>query len=120
MLNLEKPKCQNEGDWTDAQAATPLRVTTFGALYLAHGTRDLGMPFHAEVSFMDGVEEAYQTPEEQKRARVNVPPTATWIFLAGEEIHELCRINYHRIADMSPYSKSLWKGGNGYSLERWA
>lgn len=97
----------DEGDWTDAQRATLLNVMTFSALYLAHGQRDIGMPFHAEVSLMDGVQEPYQTQEQQRRAATNVPPAATWILLAGEKIYELCK---NRKAEK----------GRGFSLRRWA
>ena len=68
------------------------------------------MAFHAEVGLMHGVEEPYQTPEEQRRAPTNVPPAATWILLAGEKIYELCKANLYRKDDQ----------GRGYSLDRWA
>lgn len=100
----------DEGDWTDAQRAALMSVTKFGALYLAHGTQQIGMAFHAEVGLMHGVEEPYQTPEEQRRAPTNVPPAATWILLAGEKIYELCKANLYRKDDQ----------GRGYSLDRWA
>ena len=100
----------DEGDWTDYQRATLLNVTTFAALFLAHGRQSIGMPFHAEVSLMEGIEEPYQTPQQQRRAATNVPPAATWILLAGEKIYELCTKDYDRDDDQ----------GRGYSLERWA
>lgn len=84
-----------------------MNVITFGALYLLHGEKDIGMRFHAEVSFMDGIEVAYQTPQEQRRAVTLVPPAATWILIAGEKIYELCK---HGKLDR----------GRGYSLVRWA
>ena len=49
------------------------------------------MPFHAEVSFMEGIEVPYQTPEQQRRAATVVPPAATWILLAGGKVYELCK-----------------------------
>lgn len=97
----------DEGDWTDAQRATLMNVVTFGALYLTYGQKDLGMSFHAEVSFMHGIEESYVTPEQQRRAITNVPPAATWILLAGKKIYELC-------------SNGKLDRGRGFSLERWA
>lgn len=100
----------DEGDWTDTQRATLLNVTTFGALYLAYGRQSIGMPFHAEVSLMEGIEVPYQTPEQQRRAATNVPPAATWVLLAGEKIYELCTNDYDREDDK----------GRGYSLGRWA
>ena len=100
----------DEGDWTDTQRATLLNVTTFGALYLAHGRQSIGMPFHAEVSLMEGIEVPYQTPEQQRRGMTNVPPAATWVLVAGEKIYELCKNDYDRKDDK----------GRGYSLGRWA
>ena len=97
----------DEGDWTDAQRATLMNVITFGALYLVHGEKDIGMPFHAEVSFLDGVEAPYRTLEEQRRAKTDVPPAATWILIAGEKIYELCEHGQH-------------DRGRGFSLGRWA
>ena len=99
----------DEGDWTDAQKATLVNVVTFGALYLANGRRDLGMAFHAEVSFLEGIEEPYQTSEQQRRAATMVPPAATWILLAGKKIYELCQV------DDGKNGK-----GRAFSLERWS
>lgn len=96
----------DEGDWTDAQRTTLLNVMTFSALYLAHGEHDIGMPFHAEVSLMEGVETPYQTHEQQRRALTNVPPAATWILLAGEKVYELCK-------------NGKDDKGRGFSLGRW-
>lgn len=84
-----------------------MNVVTFGALYLVHGEKDLGMSFQAEVSFMDGVEASYRRPEQQRRAITSVPPAATWVLIAGKKIYELCRTG------------KLEKG-RGFSLDRWA
>ncbi len=97
----------DEGDWTDAQRAILMNVVTFGAMYLSYGYKDIGMASHAEASFMDGVEVPYETLEEQRRAETVVPPAATWIFLAGDKIYELCKLG------------KLDKG-RGFSLGRWA
>lgn len=109
-IEPESSEMPDEGDWTDAQRATLMSITTFGALYLAHGRQPIYMSFHAEVSLMEGVEGPYQMPEEQRRAPTNVPPVATWILLAGDKIYELCRNNVDRKDDQ----------GRGYSLGRWA
>jgi len=109
-IEPESSEMPDEGDWTEAQRATLISVTTFGALYLAHGLQPIGMSFHAEVSFMEGIEVPYGTPEQQRRAPTNVPPAATWILLAGEKIYELCKSNLDRKDDK----------GRGYTLARWA
>lgn len=109
-IEPESSEMPDEGDWTDAQRAKLMSVTTFGALYLAHGRQPIYMSFHAEVGLMEGVEVPYQTPEQQRRAPTNVPPAATWILLAGEKIYELCQNSHDRKDDQ----------GRGYSLERWA
>lgn len=80
----------DEGDWTDAQRQTLMNVVTFGALYLVHGEKDIGMSFHAKICLLDGLEESYRTPIEIRRAKTNVPPAAVWILGAGETIFELC------------------------------
>jgi hypothetical protein len=52
-----------------------------------------------------------------------VPPAATWILIAGEKIHALCKVD-HECRDGAPGSPvittrvALGKG-QGYSLERW-
>ena len=109
-IEPETSEMLDEGDWTDSQRATLLNVTTFGALHLAHGRLSVGMPFHAEISLIEGIEVPYQTPEQQRRAVTNVPPAATWVLLAGGEMHELCTNDYKRQDDR----------GRGYSLWRWA
>ena len=113
----------DEGDW-DAQAVPLLNATTFGAMYFAHGRQQIGMSFHAEVSLMHGIEVPYQTPEQHRRAMMYVPPAATWILLAGEEIYGLCK-NDHDRQDGAPGStfdtdEWLWGKSRGYSLGRWA
>ena len=72
---------------------------------------------------MHGIEVPCQTPEQQRRALIYVPPAATWILLAGEGVRELCK-NDHDRQDGAPGSTSygdewLWGRGRGYSLERW-
>ena len=109
-IEPETSEMPDEGDWTDSQMATLLNVTTFGALHLAYGRLSMGLPFHAEVSLMEGIEVPYQTPEQQRRAITNVPPAATWVLLAGEKMYELCTNDYKREDDR----------GRGYSLWRWA
>lgn len=111
------------GDW-DAQAVPLLNATTFGATYLALGRQPIGMAFHAEVSLMQAIEVPCQTPEQQRRAAMYVPPAATWVLFAGESIHKLCEIDHDR-KDGAPGSTPngdewLWGKGRGYSLERWA
>lgn len=114
---------EHEGYW-DAQAVPLLNVTTFGAVYLALGRQSIGMPFHAEVSLMQGIEVPCQTLEQHRRAAMYVPPAATWGLLAGPSIYELCKINHDR-RDGAPGStpdgdERLWGQGRGYSLGRWA
>lgn len=106
-IEPETTEIPDEGDWTEAQRATLMKVVTFGALYLVRGYSDIGMSFHAEVSIMHGVESPYQTPEQQRRAKILVPPAAQWIHLAGEKIYELCKHGRDQ-------------QGRGYSLYRWA
>lgn len=65
------------------------------------------MPFHAEVTLLEGVDDSpYQTLEQQRRAPALVPPAATWILLAGEKIYELCR--YGNPAEERWYSMKRW------------
>ena len=111
-------------DDRNAQAVPLLNCVTFGAMYLARGRQPLGMPFHAEVSLMHGIEVPCQTLEQRRRAVIYVPPAATWVLLAGEAIYELCK-NDHDRKDGAPGSTSygdewLWGQGRGYSLGRWA
>ena len=56
---------------------------------------------------MEGVQEPYQTREQQRRAPTNVPPAATWILLAGKKIYELCK-------------NGKDDKGRDFSLARWA
>lgn len=109
-----------DGEW-EAQSVPLLNATTFGAMYLARGKQPIGMPFHAEVSLMQGIEVPCQTPEQQRQAAMYVPPAATWILLAGERIYELCK-NDHDRKDSDPGlgDEWLWGKGRGYSLGRWA
>ncbi|KAL8995237.1 MAG: hypothetical protein Q9169_004973 [Polycauliona sp. 2 TL-2023] len=77
---------------TDAQSKMLLDYTTFGALYFLYGEVDLGMSFHADVSLAGDIEQTpYQTSEEQRGARVVVPPAATWILIAGQDLYDLCK-----------------------------
>lgn len=113
-----------EGDWDD-QAMLLLNATTFGAIYLARAKQSPGgMPFHAEVSLMHGVEVPYVTPEQQRYAAMYVPAAATWILLAGQRIYELCKSDYNRKDGAPGLSRDenewLWGKGRGYSLGRWA
>lgn len=64
------------GNWDD-QAVPLLNATTFDAMYLARGMQPLGMLLHAEISLMRGIEVAYQTPDQQRRAAMYVAPAAT-------------------------------------------
>ena len=108
MADIEPgtPELPDEGDWTNAQRATLQNVVTFGALYLESGQIDLGMSFQAEVSFMIGIEQPYQTLEEQRRAKTLVPPAALWMHFAGKKIYQLCQ-------------HGITQRGRGFSLDRW-
>ena len=109
----------------DEQAVILLNATTFGAIYLARAKQPpLGMPFHAEVSLMHGVEVPYETPDQQRYAAMYVPAAVTWILLAGQRVYELCKCDYNR-KDGAPgllrdENEWLWGKGRGYSLGRWA
>lgn len=101
-----------------------LNATTFGTTYLARGKQPLGMWIYAEISFMEAIEVPYTTPDQLRRAAVYLPPAATWILLAGEKIHELCKSDLNR-EDGAPGwnmngDDSLWGKSRGYSLGRWA
>ena len=87
---------EEDGGYWDAQAVPLLNATTFGAVYLALGRQSIGMPFHAEVSLMQGIEVPCQTLEQHRRAAMYVPPAATWVLLASPSIYELCKINHDR------------------------
>lgn len=111
------------GNWDD-QAVPLLNATTFGAMYLARGKQPIGMALHAEACFMQSIEVPCQTPEQQGRAAMDVPHAGTWVLLAGQSIHELCKSDYYR-KDGAPGStwagdEWLWGKGRGYSLGRWA
>ena len=83
-------------------------------MYLPRGLHPVGMDLHAESSFIDGVEEPYETPEQKRRrACIVVPPAATRVFTAGEKIYELCKSNHNRREVSGQY-------GRGYSLGRWS
>ena len=112
----------DEYQW-DAQAKALLNAITFGAMYLIIGKQDIGMAFHAEISLMQGIEVPCQTPEQQRRAVMFVPPAATWILIAGKSIHELCKTDHNR-RDDTPGSTPigdewLWGKRRGYSSGRW-
>ncbi|MCJ1462815.1 hypothetical protein MMC07_001418 [Pseudocyphellaria aurata] len=117
-----EPEDEIDGSW-DAQAVPLLNATTFGAMYLARGKQPIGMLFHAEISLMHGIEVPYETPDQQRRAAMYVPPAATWILLAGEELNERCKNDYDRkdgAKGSTPYGDEwLWGKGRGYSLGRW-
>lgn len=78
-----------------------MNVVTFGARYLSRLERrvPLGMPFHASINLHEAFENPYTIYTEHTHncevqcAEVLVPPAATWLLLAGEEIYELCKIN---------------------------
>lgn len=123
-IDIEPVDGIEEGGSWDAQAVPLLNATTFAAMYLVGGRQPIGMPFHAEVSLMQGIEVPCETPEQQRCAIMYVPPAATWILLAGESIHQLCKTDHNR-KDGAPGSTPsnvswLWGKGRGYSLERWA
>lgn len=73
-----------------------LNATTSGATYLVNGKQDIGMAFHAEISLMQGIEVPRQTPEQQRRALMSVPPASTWVLIAGKSIYELCNLDHNR------------------------
>lgn len=91
-------------------------------MHLARGKQPVGMSFHAEISLMQGIEVPYQTSEQQGRGVMNVPPAATWILLAGEKIHELCKSDHDRkdgAPGSVPANEWLWGKGRGFSVGRW-
>lgn len=53
-----------------------------------------------------------------------MPPAATWILIAGSQIHALCKADHDRkdgAPGVTPYHDEwLWGKGRGYSSERWA
>ncbi len=73
-----------------------LNATTFGTMYLVIGKQDIDMAFHAEISLMQGIEVPCQTPEQQRRALMFVPPAATWISIPGKSIYELYETDHYR------------------------
>lgn len=91
--------------WTDAQVAAQVNYATFGAHYLSQGKTDLGMAWHAEVSFMNALDDPYDTCEQQYWAGLFVPVAATWFIQAATKIYDMCRDS---------------TGVRGYSLRRWA
>lgn len=101
-IDIEEQEEPDPDEWTDKDIATRLNVDTFGALYLAHGLKDIGMSFHAEVAFWHAFELPYDTPDRQRFAKQDVPQAATWMLLATEKIYDLCK-----------------KGEFRYSLEGW-
>lgn len=56
---------------------------------------------------MDALDNAYETPEQRRRAAMYVPPATAWILLAGENIHQFCRDDYKR------------KDDRGFFMARW-
>ena len=91
--------------WSDAQVAAQVNYASFGALYLSQGKKDLGMAWHAEVSFRVALVEPHETPEQQYWAGLLVPVAATWLIQAATKIYDLCQNS---------------NGVRGYSLRRWA
>ncbi|KAL6719568.1 hypothetical protein ACLMJK_003810 [Lecanora helva] len=105
-IEPETPELPDEGDWTPAQRATLMSVVTFGTYYLAWGQVDLGMSHQAEVSFMLGIEQPYQTPQQIRRALTLVPPAAEWMGVGGKKIYQLCQ-------------RGTTQRGTSFSLDRW-
>ena len=65
------------------------------------------MSFHTEVSSLEGIEELYQTMEQQRSAVTLVPPAATCILLAGEKLYHLCKHGRMKVAE-----HSVWGDGH--------
>lgn len=77
------------------------------------------MDSYALDALMNGVESSLDTPEGVQEVQRDVTAAATWMFLAGNEIYEHCRKNHGRRPPMEGANPYLWKGDQGYSLERW-
>lgn len=77
------------------------------------------MDSYALDAFMNGVESSLNTLEDVQEVQRNIPSAATWILLAGDDIFEYCRMNHDRRPPMERAKPYLWKGDQGYSLERW-
>ena len=122
MYTRKGDDIEDDGD-SNAQAVPLLNYTTFGAMYLAHGRQPLGMPFHAEVGLMHGIEVPCQMLGQQRRALIYVPPAASWIIFAGEGIYELCKNDHdgkNGASGLTSYGdECLWGHGRGFSLGSW-
>ena len=80
-----------QGDWHD-QAPPLLSATSFAATYLVRNfENDVSMACYVGESLHQGVVEPCETPEQQYTAVVYLPPAATWILIAGEKLHQLCK-----------------------------
>jgi len=103
-------------------AGAKLNVITFGAMYLVLSRHTTSLPTEAEGDFRDGLEDDIQTLEDRRFANVLVPLAATWMLIAGEQFHKLCKTNYcHEVREVSTRGKQfLWGESTGYSLARWA
>ena len=143
MLTQTTPSSETEPDIDDSSndkewktgVHTLLNATTFAATYLTNGrppSLSIGMSFHAEVSLMLGVEVPWDqhsttttdSTRQPRLAGLYVPPAATWILIAGEQIHALCKEDHDRkdgAPGVTPYHDEwLWGKGRGYSSDRWA
>ena len=77
----------------DNDKAYSVNVATFGAEYLLHGQKDLGM-FHRAIEALDVALGDYELLEwhphscAKRCAEVLVPPAAIWILFAGIKLSE--------------------------------
>lgn len=112
--DLETGDKPDEADYTDIQQANLMNVTTFGALYINFGKADICMIHHASDSLHDVLAPYRTSEEEQRRAATLIPPAATWILIAGENIYDFCNNrtddeDSRRCYPMNPGRWILWK-----------
>ena len=88
-------------EWNDKESkAKFMNVVTFGARCLAQAQIPaLDMKFQASCNLSQGLEEPYQVHREHSHqcelhcAEVLVPPAATWLLFAGQNLYQLCMAN---------------------------
>lgn len=118
ILDIDPDEDMDQSEWL-AQAKPFLNATTFAATCLGRDPSVLDMSLHVQVCFMEAFEVPSEPQDPGARALMYVPPAATWIMLAGKQIHRLCMENYQR-NDTVPGREGLLWTGSGFSPERWA
>lgn len=90
------------------QAPQYLNASTFGAILLIRAEHDFYMQYFAWTAMDEGLESGYDPENLEQEWKVLIPPAATWILIAAEKMHVLCKKGYRNI-EPAPEKWSLWR-----------